>query len=378
MANIKLKGLLTEAEDFKARSKETGKLVHFKSKDAYQAALKAGSHENPKAKKGEQPKVSAKPNDMFGGDYAKDRGGEPKSDGMETVKSIAASTGLRATAVAGWADENGVNLSKVSDALKSKKLKPMDFMTAVSGNPGNKYAKDIIAKYPQSSNNTNWMDDLDSIDTSDVKGKADPNADSFTSNDLYGATFKDPQTGKSITVGDAYEREDDSPAYQKAFAYVAKFDPDKEAVMGTQAYDDLQKKEPSPLPKKASQLDYKHSTYLEKSLSAETGLDFYTNTDDNTDAIMFNPKTTNNYPTYTLYFGGNDDYGKPDEFRVSLLSTYGNDPLNIGDGSIDKTFKSGDDAKKFMIAVAKKYKKELQMDDEDTNESTKLTTMIKK
>ena len=153
MANISLKRLF-EAEDFKARSKETGKLVHFKSKDAYQAAIKAGSHEDPKAGKGKTAKASAKPNDMFGADYAKDRGGEPKSDGMETVKSIAASTGLRATAVAGWADENGVNLSKVSDALKSKKLKPMDFMTAVSGNTGNKYAKDVIAKYSQSSAQT--------------------------------------------------------------------------------------------------------------------------------------------------------------------------------------------------------------------------------
>ncbi len=202
MANISLKTLITEAGDFKARSKETGKLVHFKSKDAYQAAIKAGSHEDPKAEKGGQSKADTKPNDMFGGDYAKDRGGEPKSDGMETVKSIAASTGLRATAVAGWADDNGVNLSKVSDALKSKKLKPMDFMTAVSGNPGNKYAKDIISKYSQSSASKpksdgvdvksivngllktankefgqSWelkhvVDDMkDSIDTSDVDGK---------------------------------------------------------------------------------------------------------------------------------------------------------------------------------------------------------------
>ena len=151
MANIKLKELLTEAGDFKARSKETGKLVHFKSKDAYQAALKAGSHEDPKAEKGASSKAAAKPNDMFGGDYSKDRGGEaPKADGMATVNSIAAKTGLRAQAVAGWADENGVNLSKVSADIDSKKLKPMDFMTAVSGNPGNKYAKDIIAKYSQS------------------------------------------------------------------------------------------------------------------------------------------------------------------------------------------------------------------------------------
>ena len=150
MANISLKRLF-EAEDFKAKSKETGKLVHFKSKDSYQAALKAGTHEDPNAKKGGASKGAAKANNMFGGDYANDRGGEAsKADSMATVNSIAAKTGLRAQAVAGWADENGVNLSKVSDAINSKKLKPMDFMTAVSGNPENKYAKDIIAKYSQS------------------------------------------------------------------------------------------------------------------------------------------------------------------------------------------------------------------------------------
>ena len=150
MANISLKRLF-EAEDFKAKSKETGKLVHFKTKDSYQAALKAGTHEDPKAPKGGASKGAAKANDMFGGDYANDRGGEAsKDDSMATVNSIAAKTGLRAQAVAGWADENGVNLSKVSDAINSKKLKPMDFMTAVSGNPENKYAKDIIAKYSQS------------------------------------------------------------------------------------------------------------------------------------------------------------------------------------------------------------------------------------
>jgi hypothetical protein len=392
MANIKLKGLLTEVEDFKAKSKQTGKLVHFKSKDAYQAALKAGTHSDPNAKKGDTPKANAKPNSMFGADYSKDR------------------------------------------AAKS---------------------------------NTNWMDDLDSIDVSDVKGKADPSADSWTHGDVFGATFKDPQTGKQISVGDAYDREDDSPAYQKAFAYVAQFNPDDEAVMGTQAYDDLQKKaapkadvksivkgllktadkefggayklkdvvddfkdslddsdedgaelkarldkgengvyvqtdetegtvvfndgsqyqfshvedgpipvtkvgkeEPktsskltSMLPNKASKLNYKHAEALEKVVNSETGLKGYVDTDENTDAIMYNASKGMS-PTYTLYFGGNDDYGKPDEFRVSLLPTYDNDPSNIGDG-VDKTFKNGDDAMKFMIDVAKKYKKELEMDDED-------------
>jgi hypothetical protein len=82
-------------------------------------------------------------------DNGRDVKAEPKVDGMATVNGIASTTGLRAQAVAGWADENGVNLSKVADDLKSKKLKPMDFMTAVVGNPGNKYAKDIISKYSQ-------------------------------------------------------------------------------------------------------------------------------------------------------------------------------------------------------------------------------------
>jgi hypothetical protein len=150
MANIRLTQLLTEAEDFKARSKETGKLVHFKSKDSYDAALKAGTHEDPKAQKGGTSNASTKPNDMFGGDYAKDRGSEPKSDGMATVNSIAAKTGLRAQALAGWADENGVNLAKVFDDLQSKKLKPFDLTTAVVGKPGNNYSKAIIAKYSNS------------------------------------------------------------------------------------------------------------------------------------------------------------------------------------------------------------------------------------
>jgi hypothetical protein len=99
------------------------------------------------------PAIHTKPTSKDIAQAKADNGGqvkaEPKADGMATVNGIASTTGLRAQAVAGWADENGVNLSKVADDLKSKKLKPMDFMTAVVGNPGNKYAKDIISKYSQ-------------------------------------------------------------------------------------------------------------------------------------------------------------------------------------------------------------------------------------
>ena len=52
-----------------ARSKESGKLVYFKTPQAKDAAMKAGTHEDPKAKKADTPKASVKPNSMFGGDY---------------------------------------------------------------------------------------------------------------------------------------------------------------------------------------------------------------------------------------------------------------------------------------------------------------------
>ena len=41
----KIYGLLNEADEYKAKSKETGKVVVFKSKDSYDAAVKGGSHE---------------------------------------------------------------------------------------------------------------------------------------------------------------------------------------------------------------------------------------------------------------------------------------------------------------------------------------------
>ena len=121
--------------------------------------------------------------------FGKDKGASVfgKSDGMETVKSIAAKTGLRTQAVAGWADENGVNLSKVADAIDSKKLKPMDLMTAVSGNPGNKYAKDIITKYSQSSSpkSDKANDDVEALTSyKDFNKFFKANSDKLNKNDL--------------------------------------------------------------------------------------------------------------------------------------------------------------------------------------------------
>jgi len=47
---IRLNQLINEAGDFTAKSKDSGKVVHFKSKDSYEKAIKAGSHEDPTAK----------------------------------------------------------------------------------------------------------------------------------------------------------------------------------------------------------------------------------------------------------------------------------------------------------------------------------------
>ena len=66
MTNIRLKELLEANVDPKlvARSKESGKLVYFKTPQSKDAAMKAGTHEDPKAKKGGQPKADAKPNNL--------------------------------------------------------------------------------------------------------------------------------------------------------------------------------------------------------------------------------------------------------------------------------------------------------------------------
>ena len=72
-------------------------------------------------------------------------------DGMSTVNEIARLSGVRSIAVAEWGDKNNINLYMVLKDLKSKKIKGMDVMTAVVGKPGNKYSKELIAKYAKMS-----------------------------------------------------------------------------------------------------------------------------------------------------------------------------------------------------------------------------------
>ena len=340
MANIKLKSLITEAEDFQARSKQTGKLVHFKSKDAYQAALKAGTHEDPKAKKGEQPKAAAKPNDMFGGDYAKDRGGEaPKESPKINSKN--------------WKpDEDGSMSDEAADDVQNylNNVLGADGLAEVDYNTGNiQYGladseNSIFVGYSDGTYNVSFEGpsmDLDKMNQS-YKSFKNPKEALQYAGELAKLNLNGGEAPKADTPKTSNDKGD------SGFGWGPETD----------------RKKATGLPKKASQLNYKHAEVLEKALNAEAGLDGYVDTDDNTDAIMFHGTNTAS-PTYTIYFGGNADYGKPDEFRVSLLPTYENDPSGLGDGNVDKTFKSAEEAMAFAVEIAKKYKKELQMDDDE-------------
>jgi hypothetical protein len=86
MANIKLKELLEANINPKlvARSKKTGKLVYFKSPEAKAAAVKGGSHEEPKKDKAAQSKQAKASADMFKGDYEKERGAGNKKASSKT------------------------------------------------------------------------------------------------------------------------------------------------------------------------------------------------------------------------------------------------------------------------------------------------------
>ena len=419
MANISLKRLF-EAEDFQAKSKETGKLVHFKSKDSYQAALKAGTHTDPKAEKGDAPKADAKPNSMFGGDYSKDRGGEaPKASPKINSKN--------------WKpDEDGSMSDEASDDVQNylNDVLGADGLAEVDYNTGNiQYGladseNSIFVGYADGTYNVSFEGpsmDIDKINQS-YKSFKNPKEALLYAGELAKANMKGLEMNdkapkadvKSIVkdllkngdkefrgaykladvVDDFKDSVDDSD--EDGAELKARLDKGENGVYvqtdeteGTVVFNDgsqyqfshvedgpipvtkVGKEEPktsskltSMLPKKASQLDYKHSNIVADTVNKEAGLDGYAQTDDNSGAIMYNG-SKGDTPTYTLYFGMNDDYGKPDEFRVSLLSTYGNDPSNIDSLGIDKSFKSSEDAMKFMTAVAKKYKKELEMDDED-------------
>ena len=91
-------------------------------------------------------------------------------------------------------------------------------------------------------------------------------------------------------------------------------------------------------------------------LNKVSGGDGFAQIDDGSGAIIYN-MGDGDMPTYTLYMGKEGS-----KHRVSLEPTYGNDPKKL-QGKIDKSFDKVQDAIKFMGDVAKKHRRELEMQD---------------
>lgn len=132
---IKLNQLLKE-ETFTATNKASGKTSVFKSKESRDAAIKAGTHNPIKDK--EQPSApKAAGSDMFGGDYAKDRGGEaPKADtGKEEtpkydlgVDSVVYNKRTNTIGIVRMGDERGETKTDSDGNVNTDELEPYNPM----------------------------------------------------------------------------------------------------------------------------------------------------------------------------------------------------------------------------------------------------------
>ena len=221
---------LFEAETFKARSKESGKVVQFKSKDAYNAAVKAGTHEDPKAPKsgkagGKDSKKDVPKANIFDKPTSTDKGG-PKSYGMKKksffgndtedgrdpkstspkytkvkpdspeIQTIAKYAGVREKFLADFINQHKLDVVAVADFVKNGSLKDRkDFFTAAVGNPGNEYEKKIIDKFGDKSDS----DDKGGPKSYGMKKK------SFFGNDTEDGPDPVDTSPKPDTQGDKFE-----------------------------------------------------------------------------------------------------------------------------------------------------------------------------
>jgi len=130
---IRLNQLLKE-ETFTATNKSTGKTSVFKSKDSRDAAIKAGTHDAIKDK--EQPSApKAAGSDLFGGDYAKDRGGEtPKVDTTSAPKvdmgvdSVVYNKRTKTVGIVRMGDERGETKTDADGNVNTDELEPYNPM----------------------------------------------------------------------------------------------------------------------------------------------------------------------------------------------------------------------------------------------------------
>ena len=140
LGNIKnelLKNLM-EADDetFVATKKDTGETSVFKSKEARDVAIKAGTHTMPSVKKDEPQKVAG--SDLFGGDYQKQRGGEqtPEPEAKPSTDSEVQSL----DSLLGGIDDTA-NTVKAKEGIKTSVQAMNDQLDKLANDPKNPHAE---------------------------------------------------------------------------------------------------------------------------------------------------------------------------------------------------------------------------------------------
>ena len=75
-------------------------------------------------------------------------------------QEIASRTGLRQSAVETFLLNNNIDEFQLLQAIGQKKIKPMDVSTAISGNPNNKFAQELVKKFALKESMKNKLDNL--------------------------------------------------------------------------------------------------------------------------------------------------------------------------------------------------------------------------
>ena len=126
---IVLKSLLNEAPQFTAIAKDSGKLVYFKSKQSKDAAIKKGTHTEPKGNKKpdyfDKIQKYLKTADLFKGDYSKKRNTKVKTPIQSPNVTILSKKvddidNLYKHMVDNWADKKEKEVVKIEKATIKK------------------------------------------------------------------------------------------------------------------------------------------------------------------------------------------------------------------------------------------------------------------
>jgi hypothetical protein len=209
---------------------------------------------------------------------------------------------------------------------------------------------------------------VDLIPLQEIEFASQKSFDTYSKNHKLRPTTKVKIAGKTTTAGQASKVKGTS-----VFGGDKKPD-DKSGdyPVGSLRYR-LQKNNPKDAVKYDNQLkttikDY--TTAVQNHLNVVSGGNGYTQKDEG-GAITYN-MGDGDMPTYTLYMGKEGN-----KHRITLEPTYGNDPKKL-QGKIDKSFDNPKDAIKFMGDVAKKHRKELEMDDDTEKSKDSVDPKIKK